>query len=77
MDAVRLSLALLIKRRKKKKRTLWLRPFLQRNERGVYRQLLEELRLEGPEHHRRYLRMDTATFEVSKLVSVHSPLVVS
>ena len=33
-------------------------------ERGVFRQLLEELRLEDECNYRRYLRMDTETFQV-------------
>ncbi|CAB4018963.1 Hypothetical predicted protein [Paramuricea clavata] len=59
-----LSIALIIKqRRKRRRRSLWTREWLKRNERGVFRQLMEELRLEDPEHYCRYLRMDTSTFE--------------
>ena len=71
MDARKLlasyiSLAILRRRNKKKKRkrAIWSRSWLKRSDRGVYRQLLEELRLEDPENYRRYLRMDTSTFEV-------------
>ena len=60
-----ISIALIIKRRRKRRRrSLWTREWLKRNERGVFRQLMEELRLEDPEHYRRHLRMDTSTFEV-------------
>ncbi|CAB4003682.1 Hypothetical predicted protein, partial [Paramuricea clavata] len=59
-----ISIALIIKRRRKRRRrSLWTREWLKRNERGVFRQLMEELRLEDPEHYRRYLRMDTSKFE--------------
>jgi hypothetical protein len=56
MDARKLlasyiSLAILRRRNKKKKRkrAIWSRSWLKRSDRGVYRQLLEELRLEDPE----------------------------
>ena len=71
MDARKLlasyiSLAILRRRNKKKKRkrAIWTRSWLKRSNRGVYRQLLEEFWLEDPENYRRYLRMDTSTFEV-------------
>ena len=53
------------KREKKMKEVLeeWLR---RRTERGVYRQLLEELRLEDEENYRRW--MDTKTFQVRLMV---------
>ena len=63
-----LIVARLLKQKRKRKirrRSIrekqWLR---RRQEKGVFRELLEELRLEDPEHYRRYLRIDTATFEV-------------
>ena len=44
---------------------MWEREWLRRRtERGVFRQLLEELRLEDECNYRRYLRMDTETFQV-------------
>ena len=53
------------KSRKKRTKTVrekeWLR---RRTVLGVYRELLPELRLEDPEHYRKYLCMDTAAFEV-------------
>ena len=39
-----------------------------RTERGVFRQLLEELRLEDEESYRRYLRLNTETFQVRLMV---------
>lgn len=59
--------AVICKRRKRKRkaREVWEREWLRRRtERGVYRQLLEELRLEDEESYRKYLRMDTETFQV-------------
>jgi hypothetical protein len=45
-----ISIALIIKRRRKRRRrSLWTREWLKRNEHGVFRQLMEELRLEDPE----------------------------
>lgn len=60
------AVAIICKRRKRKRKTkeVWEREwFRRRSERGVYRQLLEELRLEDEENYRRYLRMDTKTFQ--------------
>ena len=52
------------RKRKRKVKEVWDRKWLKRRtERGVYRQLLEELRLEDAANYRRYLRMGTATFQ--------------
>ena len=59
-----ISIALIIKQRRKRRRSLWTREWLKRNEHGVFHQLMEELRLEDPEHYHRYLRMETSTCEV-------------
>ena len=59
--------SIICKRRKKKRKVkeVWEREWLRRRtERGVFRQLLEELRLEDECNYRRYLRMDTETFQV-------------
>ena len=53
------------RRRKSIREKEWLK---RREEKSVYRHLLEELRLEDPQNYRRYLRMDTATFEVFALL---------
>ena len=70
MDNVRqisaaVDVVVICKRRKRKRKAkeVWEREWLKRTERGVYRQLLEELRLEDEENYRRYLRMDTKTFQ--------------
>jgi len=63
--------AIICKRRKRKRKAkeAWEREWLRRRtERGVYRQLLEELRLEDEENYRRYLRMDAKTFQVRSLM---------
>ena len=66
-----ISIALIIKRsRTRRRRLLCTKEWLKRNERGVFCQLIKELRLEDPEHYRRYLRMDTPTFEVCCLCDV-------
>lgn len=44
----------------------WLR---RRTEKSTFHGLLEKLRLEDPESYRRYLRMDTATFEVITFIA--------
>ena len=57
----------ILQRRKRKRRPRsirkkeWLKRRLQL---GVYRETLEELRLENAENYRKYLRMNVATFEV-------------
>ena len=57
----------ILQRRKRKRRPRsirekeWLKRRLQL---GVYREILEELRLEDAENYRKYLRMNVATFEV-------------
>ena len=59
--------AIICKRRKRKRKAkeVWEREwFRRRTGRGVYRQLLEELRLDDEENYRRYLRMDTKRFQV-------------
>ena len=61
------AVAVLCKKRKKRRKVREVREkkWLQRRwEKGVFRQLMEELRLEDELNYRRYLRMDTATFEV-------------
>ena len=52
--------------KKKLRRKIWTREWLlKRNERGVYNGTLNELRLTDKENFRKYLRMNTSTFEVS------------
>ncbi|KAK8763957.1 hypothetical protein V5799_033434, partial [Amblyomma americanum] len=48
----------------KKPRTSWVSPWLQRRkQQGAYENLMRELALEDSENYRRWIRMDTATFE--------------
>lgn len=49
---------------KKRKRKCWVKPWLLDKGKSVYRTLLNELKLRDKEHFRRYLRMNTETFEV-------------
>ena len=52
--------------KKKSRRKIWTRKWLlKRNERGAYNGILNELRLTDKEDFRKYLRMNTSTFEVS------------
>ena len=63
----------ILQRRKRKRRPRsirekeWLKRRLQL---GVYREILEELRLEDAENYRKYLRMNVATFEVMYIKKV-------
>ena len=53
--------------RKRKKRKMWVKPWLEnRLESGAYYAILIELKLHDFESFRRYLRMNTHTFEVGK-----------
>jgi hypothetical protein len=71
--AVIVSIICRRRKRKRKVKEVWEREWLRRRtERGVYRQLLEELRLEDEENYRRYLRMDTETFQVRLMVFLTS-----
>ena len=53
------------KKKKRKKRETWVKPWLQRREeKGTYHNLLQELRVEDVHAYRRFLRMNPETFEV-------------
>lgn len=50
---------------KKRNRKKWMRDWLlERESKGAYSNILQELRLQDQEHFRKYLRMNTTTFEV-------------
>ena len=52
--------------KKKSKRKIWTREWLmKRNERRTYNGILNEVRLTDKEDFRKYLRMNTSTFEVN------------
>lgn len=56
--------AALTKKKKRKKRSVWVKTWLlQRDIKGAYNNIIQELRLEDMENYRRYLRMNTETFE--------------
>ena len=63
-----LLISALIKKGRKKtrrKRNTWVKKWLaKRDSRGVYNNLLQEMRLDDVDGYRRYLRMSTDTFEV-------------
>ena len=65
LAATGIVLALAVKKgRKRRKRRIWVKTWLsRRDEKGVYNNLLQEMRLEDSESYRRYLRMNTETFE--------------
>ena len=59
---------------KHRKRKVWVKDLLlQRDEKGAYNNILNELRLRDFESFRKYLRMNTATFE--ELVERLCPLI--
>lgn len=50
---------------KKRKRKVWMKDWLrERESKGAYSNILQELRLRDQENFRKYLRMNTTTFEV-------------
>ena len=50
----------------RKKRKCWVKEWLRkREESGAYARIFQELRLQDAEHFRKYLRMNTDTYEVS------------
>ena len=52
------------KKAKKRTRTIWVKNWLKnREEKSIYTNLLAELRVDDRENFRRYIRMDTETFE--------------
>ena len=52
--------------KERKKRKIWAKKWLlNRDEKSVYGNIIAELRIDDAENSRRYLRMNTATFEVS------------
>ena len=65
-DAAAVVIGVLLKRRKskqRKKRSVWVKPWLQRrNKLGVYRTLLQELRMEAEEY-KQFLRMSPELFD--------------
>ncbi|XP_035209442.1 uncharacterized protein LOC118183933 [Stegodyphus dumicola] len=66
--------AFLIKKKRKAKRKTWARQWLLRRKTlGCYENLMRELALEDTEGYRRWLRMDTATFE--EILSLVSPII--
>ena len=76
--AAAIDFAVLLKRRKKskrKKRSAWVKPWLQkRTQLGIYDTLLQELRLEEEEDYKKFLRMSTETFdELLQLISNDIP----
>ena len=52
------------RRRNRKNRKIWVKKWLAaRDSKGAYNNLIQELRLDDAESYRRYLRMNTHTFE--------------
>ena len=75
--AAAVVIGVLLKRRKskqRKKRSVWVKPWLQRrNKLGVYHTLLQELRMEAGEEYKQFLRMSPELFdELLILVEVTS-----
>ena len=51
--------------KKKRQRKVWVKQWLKRKEQSTYVTLINEFRLRDQEEFRKYLRMNTTTFEVS------------
>ena len=52
------------KSKQRKKRSVWVKPWLQRrNKLGVYHTLLQELRMEAEEEYKKFLRMSPELFD--------------
>ena len=63
--SIGMVLAFALGKKKRKKRSRWIRTWLaRRDERGVYNNLIQEMRLEDRESFRRYLRMNTQLLNV-------------
>ena len=61
-----LVIANVLRKRKRQRRNIWTKRWLlRRDEKSAYQNILQELRLEDPDHFRKYLRMNTVTFDVS------------
>ena len=59
------SLYLVHKRKRRRRKSVWVRPiFRKRRQHGEYHQLLQEMRLSDPESHFRYLRMSVERFDM-------------
>lgn len=55
-----------LKKRKRRKRTVWVKDWLlQRESKGAFNQIFEELRVGDPASFQNYVRMNAETFEVS------------
>ena len=62
---VLIACALKIKKKGRRKGNVWVKPWLQaRSERALYSSLVEELKLADKGDYRRFMRMNTETFEV-------------
>ncbi len=63
--AIRLMWALNMKKRKRKRRTCWVKPWLAvRDEKSLYTNLVNELILADRVDYGRFIEMNTETFEV-------------
>ena len=49
---------------KEKKKSIWVKEWLKKKDRSVYNMLLSELLVQDQEDFRKYLRMNTETFQV-------------
>ena len=55
--------------KKRKKRSVWMKPWLKNRLRtSAYQNIFQELRLKDSEEFRRYLRMNTETYQVQILI---------
>jgi len=74
LSAAVITMCLVLKKKKKRARRLWVRHWVaRRNLRSVHHNLLRELRVEGIRSYKNYLRMDEDTFNF--IVLKISPLI--
>ena len=62
------SAVVISQRKQKRRRMVWTKEWvIKREEKGAYNMLLEELRMKDADSYRHYLRMNTDTFQASKI----------
>lgn len=65
---------IIIKRRRKKDRSCWVKDWImKRNQFGVFSHLLKELKSQDSDYYKNFLRMDSACFEI--LLKKVTPLI--
>lgn len=63
------------KRKKKRKRSVWVRKILQKKDKGQYSQLIRELEMANSLDYHRYMRMDCEQFQVGIFTHNHRQVI--